>query len=146
MFEEGQLLYFEPFFFKNGNPDKNKYFVVLKVLSDEILLASLPTSQDHLPSAHATSSGCISDAGNRINAFVFNGGEPATETSFAFPLRTYIYGEQLDDYPLSVFEMWRKLGKSRIHNKGKLLRHLYDELVGCLKASSVVKRKYRRML
>ena len=33
MFEQGNLLYFEPFIFKNGAKPKNKYMVVLgKVL------------------------------------------------------------------------------------------------------------------
>jgi hypothetical protein len=30
MFDEGTIIYFDPFYFKNGNAAKPKYFVVLK--------------------------------------------------------------------------------------------------------------------
>ena len=48
MFEDGKLLLFHPFLFKNGATPKDKFFVVLKELEGNILLASLPTSKDHV--------------------------------------------------------------------------------------------------
>lgn len=50
MFEEGNLLLFHPFLFKNGAPSKDKFFLVLEKTDDDLLLASLPTSKDHVPS------------------------------------------------------------------------------------------------
>jgi len=50
MFEEGKLLRFEPFIFKNGAAPKPKYLLVLKIMDHQLLLASLPTSKDHIPS------------------------------------------------------------------------------------------------
>lgn len=51
MFEEGNILYFNPFYFENGNQPKPKYFLVLKLTEDKAVLASLPTSHDHIPSS-----------------------------------------------------------------------------------------------
>ena len=49
MFKEGNLLKFSPFIFKNGACPKNKFFVVLKEAENAMILASLPTSKDHVP-------------------------------------------------------------------------------------------------
>lgn len=141
MFEEGQLLYFKPFFFKNGNESKNKYFVVLKKLEDNLLLASLPTSKDHLPDRYRDTKGCIKDDDSRLNVFVFSKDKNVTD-NFSFPKRTYIYGEQLDEYSVSYLVS----NSSNIEKKGFILPNLYKELIECFKASSVVKRKYKKLL
>ena len=49
MFEEGNLLFFSPFLFKNGAEPQDKFFLVLKKLDGDILLASLPTSKTMYP-------------------------------------------------------------------------------------------------
>lgn len=49
MFKEGNLLKFKPFIFKNGACPKDKYFLVLKEMENTMILASLPTSKDHVP-------------------------------------------------------------------------------------------------
>ncbi len=60
MFDKGNLLYFEPFLFKNGAPPKNKYMVVLGEDSDgQMILVSLPTSKVHVPGDLEMSAGCI---------------------------------------------------------------------------------------
>lgn len=51
MFETGNLLLFKPFLFKNGALPKNKFMVVLgKDADGSMVLASLPTSKDYVPS------------------------------------------------------------------------------------------------
>ncbi|MGF1565418.1 MAG: hypothetical protein ACFCUH_08625 [Flavobacteriales bacterium] len=54
MFQEATIVYFDPFYFKNGNVAKPKYFIVLKRFNEQQLLASLPTRKDAIPNAHAT--------------------------------------------------------------------------------------------
>ncbi len=49
MLTQRNILYFKPFYFKNGNAAKNKYFVVLSSQNDNTVLATLPTSKDHVP-------------------------------------------------------------------------------------------------
>lgn len=59
MFIEGQLLRFDPFIFKNGNTSKPKFFIVLKHMGADLMMASLPTSQDHVPVDLSQRTGCI---------------------------------------------------------------------------------------
>lgn len=42
MFEAGSILFFDPFYFENGNNPKPKYFLVIKELDGQVILASLP--------------------------------------------------------------------------------------------------------
>ena len=95
MFEEGNLLLFHPFLFKNGAMPQDKFFLVLKKIEDDILLASLPTSKDHVPSDLEVKHGCLNIPERMFNAFVFLIGENvATKedgTSFSFNRNTFIY-------------------------------------------------------
>jgi len=66
MFAPGTLIYFTPFYFENGN-FKNKYFLVLANTGNDIIVASLPTSKDHIPDSIIKKHGCISNESMRIN-------------------------------------------------------------------------------
>ena len=77
MYQEGQLLKFSPFEFKNGNTPKPKYYVVLKHINEEVMMASLPTSKDHIPSDALVSDGCVDIPERQVNAFVFSPMEPS---------------------------------------------------------------------
>ena len=88
MFEEGNLLFFRPFLFKNGADSQDKFFLVLKKLEGDILLASLPTSKDHVPSDLEVKHGCLNIPERMFNVFVLLSGENVAVkedgTSFAF--------------------------------------------------------------
>ncbi len=58
-FSEGSVLYFNPFVFPDGGTPKSKYFIVLKHVGKKLLLASLPTSKDNVPSFITKFHGCI---------------------------------------------------------------------------------------
>lgn len=49
IYQDGDLLKFSPFAFKNGDQPKTKYFIVLGHIDDKLLMACLPTSKDHVP-------------------------------------------------------------------------------------------------
>lgn len=142
MFAEGQLLRFDPFLFKNGAPSKPKFYVVLKHMdSADLMMASLPTSQDHVPGDLSDRTGCISFAERGVNAYVFAAGELVTDV-FAFPLRTYVYGEQVDEYNQSYLDA---MG-SKVENLGVLPEERLEALRKCLKQSPLIKRKYYKLL
>ena len=65
MFEAGCLLLFKPFLFKNGAMPKDKFFLVLEQMEGEVLLTSLPTSKDHVPSDVEVKHGCLADYGSQ---------------------------------------------------------------------------------
>ena len=71
MFKEGNLLKFSPFIFKNGACPKNKFFVVLKEAENAMILASLPTSKDHVPADMQLQEGCMEIPDRQINIYIF---------------------------------------------------------------------------
>lgn len=141
MYVEGVLLRFEPFYFKNGAPSKSKYFVVLKLIGETLMMVSLPTSKDHIPSEIALSQGCVNDPERDVNAYVFNIDCQVTE-SFSFPRRTFIYAEQVDEYAM----MYLDAMNSKVINLGRIKPELFKAIIACLKNSKTLKRKYRRLL
>ena len=90
MFEPGNLLYFNPFIFPDGGEPKAKFFVVLGEVEGTLLLASLPTSKDHIPSDVEVTSGCLEIAERMVNAYIFMANDVVTEKGFFFENNTFI--------------------------------------------------------
>jgi len=141
MIEEGSLLYFDPFVFKNGATPKPKFFIVLASTDDNMILASLPTSKDHVPSDATVVRGSVNIPERGVNAYVFEAGDLVTD-SYCFPRRTFVYGEQVDDYTVEdIFAM-----SDNMTNLGKLKPEIFSELKACLKRASNMKRKFAKYL
>lgn len=150
MFKEGNLLFFRPFLFKNGAEPQDKLFLVLKKLDGDILLASLPTSKDHVPSDLEVKHGCLNIPGRMLNVFVFLSGENVAVkedgTSFAFKKNTFVYGANLDVYPIEQFDLQERMAQTTIEKIGTLDEVAFAELIECLSESKMVKNKFRRIL
>lgn len=138
---EGTLLYCDPFVFKNGAAPKPKYFIVLANTDDGVMLASLPTSKDHVPADAEVVRGAVNIPERGVNAYVFEAGDQVTDT-YCFPRRTFVYGEQVDDY---TEDDLNAMG-STIQNLGVLKPELLADLKACLKQASNIKRKYVKWL
>lgn len=147
MFEEGNLLLFHPFVFKNGATPKDKFFLVLGNIDGDLLLASLPTSKDHVPSDMEVKHGCLDLSERFVNVFVFvSGVEIAireTGESFSFSKNTFVYGANLDIYNVSQLELQERLAQTNIELVGALMPEIFTELRECLSNSKMVKNKYR---
>ena len=147
MFEEGNILYFDPFVFKNpASASKPKYFVVLKNLGDEIILASLPSSQKHIPVVLHSTYGCIHEPENGIGCFAFKGGEIVSENNFKFPLDTYLYGEQLDEYSIKTIQEQYPFPGIQYELKGKFKSEILDQIKACFRTAASVKKRFKRLL
>lgn len=148
--EEGDLLFFRPFLFKNGAEPQDKFFLVLKRLEGDMLLASLPTSKDHVPSDLEVKHGCLNVPERMFNVFVFLAGEKVAAkedgTPFAFDKNTFIYGADLDVYPAGQFDLQQRMAQTSIEKIGTLDEGVFKDLVACLSESKMVKNKFRRML
>lgn len=142
MFAEGQLLKFDPFLFKNGAPSKLKFYVVLKHMGVDLMMASLPTSQDHVPGDLGEVTGCVNVAERGVNAYVFAPNEVVTDAGFAFPLKTFVYGEQVDEYSQSYLDAMGSL----VIDLGIMTAERLQALRECVKQSPLIKRRYSRML
>lgn len=139
--KEGTLLYCDPFVFKNGATPKPKYFIVLANTDDGVMLASLPTSMDHVPGDAEVVRGAVNIPERGVNAYVFEAGDQVTDR-FAFPRRTFVYGEQVDDY---TEDDLNGMG-ARIEDLGVLKPEIFADLKACLKQATNIKRKYLKWL
>lgn len=140
-YKEGQLLRFTPFKFKNGATPKKKYFIVLKHMNNCLMMASLPTSKNHIPTSIPLSSGCINIPERAVNAFIFLPEKKVTD-SFNFPLPTFVYGEQIDEY----YKVYLDEMETDIEDFGIIHDDIFKMLKDCLKQSVLLKKKYRNLL
>ena len=151
MFKEGNILYFEPFYFENGNTPKPKYFLVLKEVDNQLILASLPTSHDHIPSNMSKVHGCIDDSTINFNCYYFKAGKDIAfydvgGETFSFPRDTYVYGYRIAFFDLELFKKQIKEHLSMVTLKGRLFETEMQELLDCLRKSASVKRSFRKLL
>lgn len=146
MFSEGEIILCTPFYFKNGNPAKNKYFIVLKNIDQTSIIASLPTSINKIPSSLAQTHGCINHDDRCFNCYLFEAGVSICDNGFYFPLHTHIYGNELEDYELSIIQSIYGIEGVDFERKGTLNKTEFEQLVSCLKNSTSVKRKIRKHL
>lgn len=146
MFQEGQIIYFTPFYFKNGNTAKNKYFVVLKYENNQRILAALPTRKDFIPVKNTPEQGCVELPEINLNCFVFAPNKPLTICNKYFKFPTHIYGHTLDIYEIKFLNNIYKIEHSDYEIWGKMKSEIFFELLNCLRSSKIVKRKYKKML
>lgn len=145
-FQEGAILYFDPFIFSDGGKPKPKYFLVLKVLDNVCLLASLPTSKDFVPSTIEKIHGCIERPDINFNCYYFDPNVVICDNGFAFPVETYVYGYRLQTFKLDTLLLQEITDKTVIDECGILITDEYTAIIKCLSASPTVKRNFRRIL
>ncbi len=100
----GQIIYFTPFYFKNGrSAPKPKYFIVLKKANNESILASLPTRKDSIPNfiASEETTGCFERTDIFFNVFRFDKQTIITTNGKQFDFPTFVYGVHIDSYNIS---------------------------------------------
>lgn len=147
MFEEGNIVYFTPFYFPNGkSAAKPKYCIVLKSFGDKTIIASLPTRKDSIPEGVNKSTGCIELPDISLNSFVFDTSTVVTECGKYFDFDTFVYGHQLDFYSIELFKDIYRIEGTDYEIFGKLKIALYNELLKCLKNSKAVKKKFISLL
>ena len=146
MFEPGNLLYFNPFIFPDGGDQKPKFFVVLGEVEETVLLASLPTSKDHIPSDVEVTSGCLEIPERMVNAYTFLANEVVTENGFFFERNTFIYGQNIKTYNTTAFTEQEKAGDTEIELKGKIKSDLFTALKDCLRNSDAVRKRFKQYL
>ncbi len=146
MFKEGQIIYFQPFYFKNGNTSKNKYFIVLKCINDKIIIASLPSSISKAPSLININHGCINDEERCFNCYIFQKQKPICENGFAFDLDTYMYGNEVEDYEMQTLSQVYAIEGVDFEYMGDLTKKEFNAIYSCLKDSGSTKRKIKKLL
>lgn len=145
MYSPGKIIYFDPFYFKNGKSAKKKYFIVLKVLDSNIVLASLPTSIDHIPRQYKVEHGCLEVKEGCINCYVFEAKKVITKCGWGFPITTFMHGPELDQYDIDMMTSVYK-SKNDYDEIGELADDEFASILNCLTNSDFVKKKFVKML
>ena len=147
MFTEGTLLFFNLFEFRNNNPSKPKYFLVLAATPTHTVLATLPSSQDYVPaSVQPLRHGCIELPQATFNCYVFLSKTPVTTNGWAFPKNTFLYGQQLDEFEIAVLTDIYPVEGVDYEIIGTLTNQEFEQVRQCFIQSAFVKRKFKRML
>ncbi|HMF70848.1 MAG TPA: hypothetical protein VK616_05215 [Flavitalea sp.] len=142
----GKIIFFDPFYFKNGNSSKPKYFLVIKVVENNVVLACLPSSIAHLPRDLVVSHGCVEIPDACINCYIFEPNQPVTTNGWGFPKWTMLYGNWLDDFPLDKLKENYPIEGVDYEIIGELTIEELKNVTNCFATSSVVKRKYKKWL
>jgi hypothetical protein len=146
VFAEARIIYFSPFYFKNGNTPKNKYFVVLRNLDDTIILASLPTRSNKVPSFVNQTHGCINLDEHCFNCYLFEPGKVICENGFSFDLHTFIYGNEVEDYEVAKLASRYGIEGVDFEIAGTLAPSEYNALMRFLTESRSIKRRIKNLL
>lgn len=146
MFSEGQIVYFMPFFFKNGNTSKNKYFIVLKNIDNKLIIASLPTRSNKAPALINVTHGCINNDDRCFNCYLFESNRIISDNGFFFDMNTYVYGNEVEDYEMEMLSSVYAIEGVDYEVVGKLSNNEYLDLHTCLLNSSSIKRKIKKLL
>lgn len=145
MYTPGKLIFFDPFYFKDGG-SKRKYFLVLKTVDDNVILATLPSSQAHLPSGLTFHHGCLEIQNIGVNCYIFEANRPITKCGWSFEFNTFCYGPWLDDFNITVLHAYHSIEGVDYEVIGELTNEELQQIIECFRNSPSVKRKYRRML
>jgi hypothetical protein len=140
VFEIGAILYLMPCYFKNGNTSKNKYFIVLKNIENRVILASLPTRTNKAPALVLNMHGCNNDIERCFNCYAFEANRIISENAFAFPIQTFMYGNEVEDYDLDILQHNHKIEGVDYEMMGTLIEAEYKDIISCLKQSTSIRR------
>jgi hypothetical protein len=141
-----EILYFPNFIFKNGAPPKPKFFITLKNIGNEIMVVSLPSSQDFVPDSIKVE-GCIEYPERGISCFCFfKNKDICNETRFQFNKDTFIYANYVDTYSLTKLSGHYPIQGIDYIVKGTLSNPYKTNLLNCLINSHDLKRKIKKLL
>jgi len=145
VFLPGQILYFDSFQFKNGNQPKSKYFLILANIENQLIIASLPTRTNTVPSFVTINHGCINIDDRCYNSYLFEKGRVIGQNGFSYDMTTFIYGDQVEDYKLETFDANYIEGVDYMA-LDILVKNEFDAIIHCFKTSNSVKNKIKKML
>jgi hypothetical protein len=145
LYTPGKIIFFDPFFFKNGG-SKPKFFLVLKVVDGNAILASLPSSVSHLPLAQNIEHGCLEIPEACISCYIFEANRPITKTGWSFNKNTFLHGLWLDDFNVDDLMSRYSIENVEYEIIGELTDEELANVIKCFANSSSVKRMYKRIL
>lgn len=145
MYEPGTLYYFKPFYFADGT-SKPKYFLSLYADDETIVVASLPSSVDYVPSHLEKKHGCINDLPSDFNAYYCSPNIAVTTDNWCFPTHTYLYGQWVNAFELKSLEAVYQVEGVDYEVIGQLKKVELSAIIKCFLKARTLKNKVRRLL
>lgn len=146
MFKEGHLFYFLNFKFNNGNEPKDKYFIVLKETKDSVIIGTLPTRTNKIPSFVTIVHGCINIEERMYNCYLFQQNKPICKNGFCFDLPTFIYGGEIEYYSKEKMLADYPTEGVNFKKEGELNEDELKNILECFSNSNSVKRGIKKQL
>lgn len=146
MFLPGQIIYFQNFYFNNGNAAKPKYFIVLSNRDNKIIIGALPTRSNNAPSFVTVPHGCINMDDRCYNCYVIEKDKVVGQNGFSFYMPTFIYGDQIEDYEVENFNEKYPIQGIDYEIIDTLTDVEFTSLKKCLLNSKSVKNKIKKYL
>ena len=145
MFDTGNILYCENFQFNNGNQPKNKYFIVLKRDGNNLIIGSLPTRTNKVPSFIEIDHGCVNKDDRCFNCYLFEAKRPVCDNGFCFDLPTFVYGDEIETYDAKTVEANYQLNVN-YKVEGRLTNEEFSALLGCFTNSDSVRNRIKKAI
>ena len=145
MYEPGNLYYFKSFYFSDGS-FKPKYFLTLYSDKELVIVASLPSSVDYVPSHITKQHGCLNDLPSDFNAYYFAPGVQVTDAGWAFPTHTYLYGLWVDVFSLTELDANYQVEGVDYEFKGRITKQEFLAIVKCFLSARTIKNKVKNWL
>ncbi len=146
MFKAGHIYYFKSFKFNNEAEPKEKYFIVLKETKNSILIGTLPTRTNKIPSFVDKEHGCINILERQYNCYLFQQNKPVCKNGFGFNLPTFVYGSDIDYYRKEKFMEDHPIDGTDYIEQGELSELEFKQLLECFQNSNAVKKGIKRAL
>jgi hypothetical protein len=142
---ERDVLHIDDFDFKNGQPIKGRFLIVLSDDENSQIILSIVTSQDFVP-VDLFKHGCIKEDERRIHCYCFEEKNIiGINNDFSFKKNSFIYIDQSSVYEASISNITDAY-KDKIDIKDSLLETEYIDLIYCIYKNKFIERGIKRKL
>ena len=144
MFGNGNILHIPRYEFEDGTiKGTGKFLIVIFNNNDVSIIASLTTSQNHIPD-DLKKHGCINSDYISVSCYHFEKSKKITTSDFSFWKDTFVYfSNNVFEKKIDIIE--EKYGDT-IELKGKLSDEEYEEFIYCIYKSKFVNRGIKKIL
>jgi len=144
MFSQKNILYILRYDFKNGEPIKPRYLIVIDNDDTTSIIITVITSQDHIPD-RLMKHGCIEEVESNIHCHVFLKDCVVGEKGFCFPLNSFIYISSSSVFPADSSKLREKY-LDKIEVKDCMSIFEFRSLIYCIYKSKFLPRGIKKKL
>jgi len=142
MLEARNIIHINDFDFKNNQPIKGRYFIVLDENEETSLVLSVVTSQNFIPD-DIFKQGCIDKPELNIHSYVFTSSTEIGENGFKFSKDSFIYIQSSTVYEQDLSKLLAVYPEESIDIKDRMNQSEYEDLIYCVYKSKKISKKIK---